>query len=237
MKFKTLLVLLMMLFVAESSYSQTFASKVSQFSRSKPVTIYFVDGDSISGTIRNVFRRKGVINQIELKVDGVKTKIDMSKVAYVYLPENIFNKMNNVASGAFRLDDEDAKFSKRQDLLVDGYALFESVKATIKKNNTNYLLQLLNPHFDKRIKVYADPYASETMSVGYAGMAMVGGEDKSYYLKYTDSDEPAFYVSKKDFKNNFKEILKDCPELTEELEKYLSWADFEQYIYKYNNCK
>ncbi|MCY7356918.1 MAG: hypothetical protein LH609_05510 [Rudanella sp.] len=45
------------------------------------------------------------------------------------------------------------------------------------------LVQLVNPGFESRIRVYDDPFATETMGVGFVGVQLTGGMDKSFYLR------------------------------------------------------
>tara|TARA_B110000503_G_C7114550_1_gene399710 strand:- start:22 stop:495 length:474 start_codon:yes stop_codon:yes gene_type:complete len=118
-------------------------------------------------------------------------------------------------------------------LLGDGYVFFEKSLTQIKKNTETLVLQLLNPSFAGKIKVYHDPFAKETMSVGVAGITVAGGLDKSYYVK-TNKDEAAWRLYKKDYKEQFEQLFGDKPEFVDKYKDSLNWSDLEKHIYEYS---
>ena len=93
------------------------------------------------------------------------------------------------------------------------------------------LLQLLNPSFSSKIRVYSDPFAGETASVGIGGVKLAGGDEKSYYVK--KEDKPAYKLKKKDFKADFDALFKDCSDM--KMDK-VKWSEFAEYVFKYNKC-
>ena len=70
-----------------------------------------------------------------------------------------------------------------QSYLEDGYLYMEKSQVKIKKKTGAYMMQLMNPTFSGKIKVFNDPFAGETASIGVGGMKLAGGLAKSYYIK------------------------------------------------------
>src|SRR5205823_4578203 len=96
-------------------------------------------------------------------------------------------------------------------LLNDGYILYEKSVTVLKGKEEVLLLQLVNPGFNEKIRVYGDPRASETQSFGVGPVKVAGGNDKSYYVKV--GDKPAMLVKSKDFEDNVNTIFAGCAAL------------------------
>ena len=102
------------------------------------------------------------------------------------------------------------------DLIGNGYVYFEQSDVRIKKKTETLMLQLLNPHFSNKIRVYHDPLAKETASIGVGGIDVAGGLDKSYYVK---TDDVAVKLKKKDYDDEFPLYFKSCKALTKKYGK------------------
>src|SRR5690606_21823147 len=64
------------------------------------------------------------------------------------------------------------------------YIIYQQARLPGKK--TKYvLLQLLNPGFDSKIKVFQDPWAAETQGLTFSDAQLTGEEDKSYFFVKT----------------------------------------------------
>ena len=66
--------------------------------------------------------------------------------------------------------------------------------------------------FDSTIKVFKDPFGKETASVGFGGMTVAGGDEKSLLVKKAGVEE-TFYVKKKTYSEQFVQLFGDCQEL------------------------
>jgi hypothetical protein len=104
----------------------------------------------------------------------------------------------------------------------------------IKKKSRILLMQLINPSFVGKIRVYTDPFARETAGLGVAGIQVTGGDEKSYYIK--KGDNGAFRLEKKDFKESFKMVFEGCPEVVKKGGKKPDWKLFAEYVSEYNQC-
>ena len=124
-----------------------------------------------------------------------------------------------------------------QEHIQKGYAYFETAEVQIKKKKTEVLLlQLLNPAFSNKVKVYHDPYAKESGGLGIAGVKVTGGRDKSFYFK--KGNDVAYKLKKKEYGKQAPGIFEDCPDYFESIKFELKWAKFEEQIYNYSNtCK
>lgn len=95
------------------------------------------------------------------------------------------------------------------------------------------LLQLLNPGFSKGMKVFFDPYASETTSLAVGGFRLVGGDAKSYYFK--KGDDVAFRLYKKNYDDEWKNLYGNCPKLMSAFKDKMGWSSIENHVYYYSN--
>jgi len=106
----------------------------------------------------------------------------------------------------------------------------------VKKKKRTMLMQLLNPHFASKVKVYHDPFARETTSVGVGGFTVAGGIDKSYYVQ--QGDEAAFRLKKKDYKKEqFGQMWKDCPAVAKQYGEDVDWDELVEHITAYSECE
>jgi hypothetical protein len=120
-----------------------------------------------------------------------------------------------------------------QDLLNQGYVYFENSKVMIGKKSTTMQMQLLNPGFSKNVKIYHDPFAKETASIGVAGVKVAGGDEKSYYIK--TGDDAAYKLEKKNYSKEFKGLWGKCDEV---IKKYpeIKWSELTKHVTDYTEC-
>ena len=189
-----------------------------------------MDGTEIKGTIKKIDRTKGLIEEIKMKDgSGKKIKLKPKEVKFMYLPPSGFDKLGkalDVINNAQKWNDEKLE----QDLLNSGYVYFENTNVKIKKKTMPLLMQLLNPSFSKKVKVYHDPYAKETTSLSVGGIGVAGGNAKSYYIKAGDSDA-AFKVLKKRYKDEFKPLWNACKELIKKYGDKIKWSELTQHVF------
>lgn len=224
---------LMLLFAFGAMNAQELLTPSYGFSHSKTAYITLEDGTEINGTIKDIDRDKGLIEFIKLQDGaGKKHKLKPEHIKFMYLPpsgmDNLGKKLNFV-SDFDKWNDEKLD----QDFLNQGYAYFETADVKVKKKNSKLLMQLLNPGFSKEFKVYCDPYAKETASLGVGGVKFVGGDAKSYYV--AKKDQPAFLLKKKEYKKEFVPLWKSCEKLIAETTEP-KWGDFTKNIITYSEC-
>jgi len=217
--------------------SQTFAQELHipsfSFSKKKPVYITLADGTEIEGTIKDLDYQKGIIKKIKIEgLDGKNVKMKPENIKCMYLPQSGLDKFSKAMSVA---DDATKWKSAKLDAtrLKKGYVYSEMSKVMMGKKEKELIFQLLNVSFSDKAKIYYDPFAKETMSVGVGGMTLAGGDAKSYYFK--KGDEPAYKLDKKTYKKEFAQIWSDCPALIAKYGEDPKWTDFAKHVFEYTN--
>lgn len=231
--FKKQLLLFSALFIALQISAQDLLSPSFDFSFKKTSYVTLNDGSEIKGTLKGVKRKKGLIKFISIKdVNGEKHKLMPENVKYMYLMPNRLDRIAkgiNVLTDAQKWNDEKLE----QDLLNQGYVYFENAAVKVKKKQMTLLMQLLNPGFSKKVKVYHDPYADETRSLGIAGVKVAGGIAKSYYIQI--GEDAAYKLEKKVYKKEFAPLWDKCAKVKENSPQ-VKWADLTKHIIDFSSC-
>jgi len=190
------------------------------FSHKKTAYVTLMDGTEIVGLIKDN--------------DGKKHKLDADKIKYMYLPPSGLDKLSKTSN--FLTDSRNwGKDGELDDEKLSlGYVFFENSKVRIKKKTRILLMQLLNPSFSANIKIYHDPLAKETMSVGVGPIKMAGGDAKSYFFK--GGDKAAYKIKKKEYKREFPMIWKNCKKVKSKYGKKIKWSELTKHIVTYNEC-
>jgi len=229
-----LLFVLLGLFIFGSLNAQKLLSPALTFSHKKTAYITLMDGTEIQGNIKDIDRKKGLIEFIKLKDGaGKKHKLDADKIKHMYLPPSGFDKLSKLNEMIFDADNWDSE-NLNKDYIMQGYVYFELSDVKIKKKTRKLLMQLLNPEFSKEVKIYHDPFAKETMSLGIGPVKAIGGDAKSYYLK--KGDKAAYKIKKKDYKDEFKPLFQSCKEMIKKFAKP-AWSDLVEHVLAFSNCK
>ena len=213
--------------------AQEFAEKTNNVSYSKPAYIYLENGDSLVGNLTKLGYRKGLIDEVKMKVNDKKQEVDVNTIKVAYFPISAIGKLGNALEKATNLN-KMQKTGVNEALIRDGYVLYEKSLAVVKGKTEPLLMQLLNPAFSNKIRVYADQFAAESASYGVGGMTLAGGDDLSYYIK--NGDAPAVKVRRKDFKEMVPTLFSDCPALAERLQQKFNWTDLPKYIFEHSTC-
>ncbi|AFK02325.1 hypothetical protein Emtol_1176 [Emticicia oligotrophica DSM 17448] len=234
---KTFFSILVLCSIASASFAQSFIPAFDRFSGKEIAYIYLANGTKLEGTIDDINRKKGLIEEITIIPTGEKKKrkIEPKEIKTMYLPASGYNKLVNSMDQAF-----DAQKWKNNDVNMEiinkGYAYFENVKVKVKKDTEELLMQMVNPAFSSKIKVFHDPLAQESMSFGYAGITMAGGDDKSYYVQVGNG--VAEKLKKKEYDDAYLILYKDCPVLLAKLKNDHRWTNFDKHLVEYTtSCK
>ena len=235
MKKVTSVILLLSFLVSFSAQAQKFLKPFESISHKKATYIIQEDGSEIQGTVKKLNRKKGLIKKIKIKNEGGdKVEIPIEDINYAYFPQSAWDKFAKFDDYISDATQWDAGLYDL-DRIKEGYAFFEKSQVKVKKKERTLLMQLLNPGTCSRIKVYHNPFAGETASVGIAGVKLAGGNDKSYYIRIDNG--VAFKLTKKSYKKKFKEIFGDCKEVKKTYGK-AKWSQFEKTVFAYNEaCK
>lgn len=199
----------------------------------KASTVVLKDGKVVKGYFKDIDRKKGQISNIEVKdsVSGKVEAFDAAQILELYLAPNGFEKGMKAFKNATNirsLATKDMKKATNKELV---YFKNQMVSLKNKKEQKEYLMQLINPDFSSIIQVYGDPNAKETAGVGFGGMQMGGGLIKSYYVKKGDK---IFWLHKDDFKDYYNELFGDNAEFMKQYPlNSVEWDYLSYLVYEY----
>ncbi|WP_103071040.1 hypothetical protein [Aquimarina sediminis] len=237
MKITTQLIstLLLLVCVNVSTHAQNFLPGFNGFSKKKTSYLHMDGGEVIKGNLKKLKYEKGLIEEVKIRdLNDKKVKIKPDNISFMYLPPSGLAKLANFTdfiTDADQWNNEDLD----QNLFKSGYAYFEKSEVRVKKKTRALMVQLVNPSFCEKIKVFQDPYAKQTASIGI-GPLKAGGISKSYYVK--KGDEVAIRLKKKHYDEEFKMFFGDCPALIEKYGDNPKWSEFAKHIYEYTKeCK
>jgi len=215
---------------------QEFLDGSFTFSSKKESYITLNDGTELVGFIDDIDRKKGLIEEITIKdLDKKKIKLKPEQIKHMYIPPSGFDKLGRGHAKIYDATRWNEDKSVHAEHIKSGYVFFETTTVMVKKKQLNLLLQVLNPGFANGIKVYFDPYAKETASVGIGGIKVAGGDAKSYYVK--KDDKVAFKLEKKNYKDEFQNLYGSCDSFKKEFNGKSEWSKIEKHIFYYSeNC-
>lgn len=235
MKTSISLLIAMFLLSGFNLTAQKFSLPLEGFSMKKAAYLTMEDGTIFEGTLNGLKRTKGLIKTVKMKDEkGEKIKIDPSKINFMYLAPSDLAKFGTALDQAYDINkwDKEANSTIDSKLMKEGYVYFEKVLTQVKKKKKDLMLQVINPSFSSKIKVYHDPFAGETMSVGIGNFTLAGGLDKSYYIK-KEGEDTAYRLLKKNYKEEFEAIFGDCEAFMTKYADKISWSKFETHVYEY----
>jgi hypothetical protein len=214
---------------------QSLLTPSNSFSHKKTSYVTLADGTEIKGTIEDIDRKDGLIKSVKIK-DGsdIKHKLKASQVKEMYLVPSGFDKYSkamDLIGDASKWNDE----KLNQDLLNQGYVYFVNTPVKIKKKATPMLMQLLNPSFSKKVKIFDDPFAKRSSSLKVGGVKVAGGNAKSYFIQVGD-DQAAYKVEKKSYKKEFVPLWKKCDAVIGNYSE-IAWSDLVQHAIDYSSCE
>ena len=215
--------------------AQDLLSPTFTYSHKKTSYITLKDGTEVTGMIKDLDRKKGLIEEIKIEnEEGKKIKLKPEDVAHMYLPQSGLDKLSQVMDVM-----GDAQKWSNNDLdqkrLNEGYVYFENANVQIKKNKEmELLMQLLNPTFSKEVKVYHDPMAKQTASIGVAGITVAGGLEKSYFM-LPSNKEVAYKLQKKNYDEEYAALWAGCEKLmAADADK--KWSNLSKHVLSFSEC-
>lgn len=248
MKFKSLL--LTLCFVSAASFAQDkvkyskedikkmetylFNEGFSSPSPKKISTIILKDGTVNKGYCSDIDTKKGQIYSISIK-DSVTEKdmtFNADQVEEMYIFPRNFEKILKVGKYFGNIRNFGTKKLNKNTTNEHIHFINQTVSLKNKKDDKEFLMQLINPDFDGIISVYHDPRAKETTGVSMMGSPQLGGGViKSYYLKKGDK---VMWLHKNDFEDNYDFLFGDNPEFMKKYpKKSIKWDYLSFLIYTY----
>lgn len=225
---KNLLTLCLSILISFSVCAQ-FISPVENLPTPADVEITLKDGKEVVGRITSAMSMNGTLRSVTVKdaeKNKYKFKADEMKVMKVKMTELAkLEAMGEASSSLTEMLNADFEEINNREWVIYEQALLP------KKKDKYALLQLLNPGFDSRIKVYQNPDANETGQVSLGGMALAGGEDRSYLMVKDGSKSSK--VRKSSYKKTFPEIFEGCEALQAYQDKP-RFQDFASHVFLFN---
>jgi hypothetical protein len=197
-----------------------------------PCIVFLASGEEINGKIGTMSGSNGYISAITIKLDnGEKMKLKPEDISRILVKADKLLKLMMMSESTSSI--KEMTKTNFNDVIKTDYIIFETAMRHNKAGNLR-LMQLLNPGFDSKLKVYGDPNPNrKTQGIGIAGVKLTGDIDKSYL--FVQNDEKAVLVKKGSYKKDFEELYKNCPKMLEAFAgEKLKWQDVAGHVYAYN---
>ena len=201
----------------------------------RPTKVLLASGEELTGKFGSGVLKFGYLDKITLKKDnGEKISLKPEDVVRLSIQASKMAKVSMMVSSAPSI----LAATKRDfnEIKNREYIIFETAMRSNKKG-TLRLMQLLNPGFDSKIKVFADPNAMTSSTLAVKGVQLAGGEDKSFLMVQNDSK--AVVVRKATYAKNFEELYKACPEMVKNFSgSKVKWEDMAGHVFAFDQiCK
>lgn len=249
MKFKTLLLALCLTgtaaFAQKVKYSKEEIKKMETYlfnegfnapSPKKTSTLILKDGTTHKGFCGRIETKKGQIYEVSIK-DSITKKsanfnADQISEMYVY-PSNA-EKIAKVAKYMGNIRNFGTKKLNKNTTEERIHFVNQTVSLKNKKDDKEFLMQLINPEFSDIISVYHDPRAKETAGFSVMGSPQLGGGViKSYYVKKGDK---VLWLHKDDFEDNYDFLFGDNAEFMKKYpKKSVEWDYFSFLVSEYTD--
>ena len=233
MKFNSAILALTFVFFCSLSMAQNFMPEFGQ-QWSKIAYVVKNDGSKVWGKAASGLIGPNGLMWINLKdtVTGEKTKYKIADIKELGISAKGQSKIGAVSSALSGTGSiKEAVKTDYKSMLKADYYLYRRV---VDKKGKPRILQLLNPGFESRMQVYADPKEKNTAGAGITG-GLVGGEAKTYYV--TKGDSFGIYVRKGKYDKTMSSIFDDCPEMMKEFPK-ARFDNFSKHVFHYDSsCK
>jgi hypothetical protein len=191
-------------------------------------------GEEIQGKFIGGTASANGLNKISIKLEnGEKAKFVPEQVISLRIKASKLLKLYMISESSSSI--KEMVNSDFNAVVNREYIIFETA-LTAKKNDTYRLLQLLNPGFDNKIKVFAEP-GKKTGGFSVGGLQLTGGEARAYL--FVKGNDKAFEVKKGSYSRNFEELYSDCPQMLSTFQgEKIKWDDVALHVFAYDQaCK
>jgi hypothetical protein len=197
----------------------------------KPCIVTLASGQEVKGEFKSAVLLNGYLDKIIVNtLNGEKAKFQPEDIVSLKIKAGTLAKLNMLSESVSSI--KELTKTNFDEIIEREYIVFETALKAKKKDKAR-LMQILNPGFDKKIKVYADPQAKETRGLALGGIRLTGGEDKSYLL--VKDGAKTVKVKKKSYRDNFQELYATCPKMLAVFEgNKIKWDDVAGHVFVYN---
>ncbi|MCB0468393.1 MAG: hypothetical protein KDC64_09305 [Aequorivita sp.] len=200
----------------------------------KVSTLIMKNGCEHKGYCKLVATKKGQIHQIVFKdsVSEKKETYNADDIAEAYLFASGMEKFNKVSEKMSNFGMGRRNSTKKLTSSDEIYFVNQKVSLKNKKDDKEFLMQLVNPEFSQIISVYHDPFAKESKGYGFGGGPKFGGGVvKSYYVQ---KGGKVLWLPKSDFEENYEFLFGDNAEFMQKYPyKSISWDWFSALVMEY----
>jgi len=225
------LLVVLLLSVLGMQAQNYFTRPVEGYSMKKLSIITLNDSTIIEGALVRARYEEGLFTALELLIDEEKKEISVEDIAHAYIAQSGFDKLGEFPLSRNNIFTTIAK-DVNEEYIKEGFAYFEKTAVIINNKKVIVLLQLLNPAFQTKIKVFHDPKSRESSTFVVEGIGVSGGHLNSYYIKI--GDEPAYRIKKKDYKKEAPNLFVGCDGFYDSLgKKALKWLSFGETLMNY----
>ena len=224
---KLSLFILMFFGLANFGNAQNLFQGSNDFTTKKVVYMTLQDGTQLQSFASQIEKKDGIIKSITIKDNKGADKIYRPhEILNVYLPVN--TPLSNKMDGTW----DSKNFFKH--LFTEGYVYFELSEVDMRGKTRPMLLQLLNPSFSSKIKIYLNPWLSdESVSNGNMNNKEAVART-SFYVKH--GSFPAFKLDASAYSDNFIALCGACERMIPK-KQIAQWSNFSQDVFEYNRCK
>lgn len=255
---KKVLISIFSLFISLSLSAQFFQQQIKQKEINGAEEGYAVieTGDTIRGTISQVWYQESMISQVRIKSGERKLDFPIENIKVLAVIPDDFARMEEAALGPVLRSIKNEDFVNA--LPKDGYVFFEKIKIPNNLGNQEFfqLAQVLNPGWDSKVKIFKHPDGESigSTAVGLNEDFMITTEgliENIYYISV--GGDPVFEFQQISYRNkgverifNFCSIFKETDEKklkkarkkgNSDVWRKLKWKELPQDIFShFQNC-
>ncbi|AZA62409.1 hypothetical protein [Chryseobacterium indoltheticum] len=197
-------------------------------------TIIMKDGTINKGYCSKVDSKRGQIYEIAIKDSATKKQMTFNaeNVSEMYIYPSNAEKIAKVGKYFGNIRNFGTKKLTKNTTAESIHFINQTVSLKNKKDDKEFLMQLINPEFNDIISVYYDPRAKETGGFSVGGSPQLGGGViKSYYVKKGDK---VMWLHKDDFEDNYDFLFGDNAEFVKKYpKKSVEWDYFSFLVSQY----
>lgn len=206
----------------------------SEIGMAKTAYVVTNAGDTLRGTVGMATMINGQLRSFTFKKEnGGKEKFKAEDLKLLAVQPH---KLSNIASAMSVPSLQQAAKINFDEVINREWVYFE--QALLPRKDKYALMQLLNPGFDAKIKVYQNPNANQSGTMSSGGINLIGGEDNSYLVVY-DGNKSVIYKKSRYNKEALRSLYKDCNVFKENYDgERFRWNDFAEHVFVYDQlCK
>lgn len=237
-KFLFIILVTLGLLISGKTFSQGFVATLEGEGLGalygNPCILKLESGEEIHGKFVGGTYSANGLNKISVKLEnGEKAKFQPEQVISLRIKASALLKLAMISESNGSV--KEMVHTDFSGIVNRDYIIFETA-LTAKKTDTYRLMQLLNPGFDNKIKVFAEP-SKKTGGLNMGGLQLTGGEARAYL--FVKGTEKSVEVKKGSYSKNFEELYSDCPQMLATFQgEKIKWNDVALHVFAYDQaCK